>query len=169
MSDKHKFPIKVFVFGTLRKRQRLEYYMDGSIFAGMYYTEGQLMKSESGNAYIDFKQKGVATKGELYYMTYSGLLRINHLESTSGEFPKAYDLQIVPIWKQADQKFDFNPINCTFAFVYKLRNEPEKIDSGDWILQINPLHEIEKFIQQSPDHEADAEELIQYLHKIMIK
>jgi gamma-glutamylcyclotransferase (GGCT)/AIG2-like uncharacterized protein YtfP len=168
MSDKHKFPVKVFVYGTLRKGQRLDFYMDGSIYEGLFYTEGQLMKSESGNAYIDYNHKRVATYGELYYMTYSGLLRINHLESTSGEFPKAYDLHIIPIWATSN-KIDFDPGKCTFAFVYKLRNEPEKIESGDWTLQINPLHEIERYIANHSEKAVDPEELIRYLHEIMKK
>jgi gamma-glutamylcyclotransferase (GGCT)/AIG2-like uncharacterized protein YtfP len=163
MSDKYNFPVKVFVFGTLRKGQRLDYYMDGSVFEGLYYTEGQLMKSEIGNAYIDFSKKGVATKGELYHMSFPGLLRINHLESRSGEFPKAYDLDLIPIWKYHSDLFTFNLQNCSYALVYKLRNEPRPIPSGDWTIQFDPLNEIQKFLNQNKKDEIDSEKLINYL------
>jgi gamma-glutamylcyclotransferase (GGCT)/AIG2-like uncharacterized protein YtfP len=169
MSHKHKYPVKVFVYGTLRKGQRLDYYMDGSIYEGLYYTEGQLMKSEIGNAYIDFDQKATATMGELYYMTYYGLLRINHLESTSGEFPKAYDLEIIPVWKYNNDKSNFDKNQCTYAFVYKMRSEPQKISSGDWSLQINPIEEIQKFMKTCGENETDPEKLIDHLLKIIRK
>ncbi len=163
MSDKYNFPVKVFVFGTLRKGQRLDYYMDGSIFEGPYYTEGQLMKSEIGNAYIDFSKKEVATKGELYYMSFPGLLRINHLESRSGEFPKAYDLDLIPVWKDYSEPYSFNLQNCSHALVYKLRNEPRPIPSGDWTKQFEPLKEIQKFLNQNKTHDIDPEKLIDHL------
>jgi gamma-glutamylcyclotransferase (GGCT)/AIG2-like uncharacterized protein YtfP len=167
MSNKHKYPVKVFVFGTLRRGQRLEYYMEGSIFEGMYYTQGQLMKSENGSAYIDFEQKESATIGELYHMSYSGLLRINHLESTSGEFPKAYDIDIVPIWKYHAGKLEFDINNCSYAFIYKLRNDAQKIQSGDWTSQKYPIQEIENFIKNNPEEEIDSEKLIAHIFNIL--
>jgi len=60
----HTPNIRVFVFGTLRKGGRLDFYMEGSKFQGMCYTQGQLMKSEIGSAYIDFAPFWPYTKGE---------------------------------------------------------------------------------------------------------
>jgi len=154
------FPIKVFVFGTLRKGGRLEYYMNGSIYAGKYYTEGQLMKSEIGSAYIDFNIKNVATIGELYYLDFPGLLRIDHLESTSGEFPKGYDLDLTPIWEFTDSPFTFNSKNSNYAFVYKRRNDPIKITSGDWIERPKPIDEIRRFLENGNKANLSAESLI---------
>ncbi|MCF6366133.1 MAG: gamma-glutamylcyclotransferase [Bacteroidales bacterium] len=157
------FPIKVFVFGTLRKGGRLEYYMNGSIYSGKYYTEGQLMKSEIGSAYIDFNTKNVATMGELYYLDFPGLLRIDHLESTSGEFPKGYDLDLAPIWKYSDSQFTFNSEEENYAFVYKRRNEPIKITSGDWINRPKPIDEIKKFLENNNNKDLGAEGLISHM------
>ncbi len=165
------FPIKLFVFGTLRKNCRLSYYTDGNLYAGKYYTEGQLMISETGSAYIDFSVKKTATIGELYYMDFSSLLRIDHLESTSGEFPKSYDLDIAPIWKINDEGnvFDFSDKNKSAAFVYKRRNEPVKIVSGDWTKRPTPLEEIKKFLKKNDKNNFSPEDLIIYIRKYLNK
>ena len=163
------FPVKLFVFGTLRKGERLDYYTDGSFFAGKYYTEGQLMISEIGSAYIDFDVKKTATIGELYYMNFSGLLRIDHLESTSGEFPKGYDLDIAPVWKMTDTPFDFSDKNKSLAFVYKRRNTPLKIISGDWVNRPKPINEIKHYIEINKHKKINPEDLIFHLHKYLKK
>jgi len=163
------FPIKLFVFGTLRKGGRLDYYTDGSKFAGKYYTEGQLMLSEIGSAYIDFEVKNTATIGELYYMDFSGLLRIDHLESTSGEFPKGYDLDIAPIWKLNNVSPEFPDTEKIFAFVYKRRNSPLKIQSGDWIKRPNPIDEIKRYIKTSENKLINPDNLIAHIHKYLKK
>jgi len=163
------FLIKLFVFGTLRKGERLDYYTDGSFFAGEYYTEGQLMISEIGSAYIDFDIKNTATIGELYYMNFSGLLRIDHLESTSGEFPKGYDLDIAPVWKLTDNRFTFLDEKKSFAFVYKRRNTPLIITSGDWTKRPKPIHEIKQFIETNKHKDIKPEDLIAHLHKYLKK
>lgn len=163
------FSIKLFVFGTLRKGGRLDYYTDGSKFAGKYYTEGQLMLSEIGSAYIDFEIKNNAVIGELYYMNYSGLLRIDHLESTSGEFPKAYDLDIAPVWKLKDKPNNFSNKDKSLAFIYKRRNSPLKIHSGDWLKRKNPLFEIKKYITANNNKAINPEDLITYIHKYFKK
>ena len=163
------YPIKIFVFGTLRKGGKLDYYIDGSQYTGKYYTEGQLMMSEVGSAYIDFEQKGVATIGELHYINLAGLLRINHLESRSGEFPKGYDLDIVPIWEFLNNEFSFDKSNITYAFFYKRRNEPQKINSGDWINRCKPLKEIKKYLKKNKNEDVSPEKLISYMLKYLKK
>ena len=161
------FKIKVFVFGTLRKGGRLDYYMEGSQFTGNYYARGQLMKSEIGSAYIDFEHVNAYTIGELYLMNFAGLLRIDHLESTSGEFPKGYDLSIEPVWEISGNEFDFKEKNKTFAFVYKRRNKPQKIRSGDWIKRTKPVLEIKGFLSKSNLKEISAEDLIDHMKKYL--
>ncbi len=170
IKNNSKFPIKLFVFGTLRKGGRLDYYTDGSLFAGEYYTEGQLMLSEIGSAYIDFKIKNTATLGELYYMNYSGLKRIDHLESTSGEFPKAYDLDITPIWEITNKgTYDFSDSDKTYAFIYKRRNTPLKIQTGDWLKRPKPINEIKKFLNDRNSQNCSPEELITHIQKYLKK
>lgn len=161
-----KNPIKIFVFGTLRQGGRLEYYMEGSEFAGKYYTEGQLMKSELGSAYIDFNYKNVATIGEMYFTNYPGLQRIDHLESTSGEFPKGYDLSVLPIWelkKEGEYTFDDN--TKSYAFFYKRRNDPIKIMSGDWIGRSRPIEEIKKLLDEN--NSIDSEKIVNHLREYL--
>jgi gamma-glutamylcyclotransferase (GGCT)/AIG2-like uncharacterized protein YtfP len=169
MIKNDKFPIKVFVFGTLLKGERLDYYMDGSIFAGNYYTEGQLMQSETGSAYIDFSIKNTATFGELYYMNFPGLLRIDHLESRSGEFPKGYDLDLTQIWKANDNNMNFNLNEADYAFVYKRRNEPQQILSGDWRKRYKPINEINAFLLQNSSENINSERLIFHMLKYFKK
>lgn len=169
MINNNDFPIKVFVFGTLRKGGRLDYYMSGSEYAGKYYAEGQLMKSEIGSAYIDFTKKNVATIGELYYMDFPGLQRIDHLESNSREFPKGYDLDITPIWifMEGEKKYDIN--EAEYAFVYKRRNEPKEIICGDWIERCKPVNEIKHFLERNKDVKNKSESLIKYMFQYLNK
>ncbi len=168
-NNNQDFPIKLFVFGTLRKGCRLTFYTDGSKFAGKYYTEGQLMLSETGGAYIDFEVKNTAVIGELYYMNFSALLRIDHLESTSGEFPKGYDLGIAPIWKYNNENFDFSNINKSSAFIYKRRNSPTVIKSGDWLLRPNPVNEIKNYLKQKSKKKIKPEDLISHINNYLKK
>ncbi len=163
------YPIRLFVFGTLRKGCRLAFYTDGSKYAGKYYTEGQLMLSETGGAYIDFDVKNSAVIGELYYMNFSALLRIDHLESTSGEFPKAYDLGIEPIWEYTGNNFDFSPEKKSLAFIYKRRNSPVKIKSGDWLLRPDPIKEIKNYLEQNSGKKTDPKDLIFHINKYLKK
>ncbi len=159
-NNKNDFPIKLFVFGTLRKGARLDYYTDGSKYAGKYYTEGQLMLAENGSAYIDFDKKNTAVIGELYYMNLSGLLRIDHLESTSGEFPKGYDLHVIPVWELHGTPSGFSEENSSLAFVYKRRNEPLAIASGDWLKRPRPLKEIKKILDTKEAEFIKPEDLL---------
>ncbi len=159
-----KANIRIFVFGTLRQGGRLFYYMDGSKFKGMYYTEGQLMKSELGSAYINFKDKGVYTLGELYTVNFPCLKRINHLESLSGEFPTGYDLDIIPIWQYGtNNKPDFNPNKKELALFYRRRDEPEKILSGDWINRPKPIQEIERYLTNNNNRKLTEDDIIQHI------
>ncbi len=161
--------IRIFVFGTLRKGDRLDFYMEGSEFQGMYYTRGQLMMSELGSAYIDFKYKDAYTIGELYKVNYYCLLRINHLESVSGEFPTGYDIDLLPVWPyDAKKPVDFHKNKKELALFYRRRSEPLKIVTGDWINRSKPILEIEKFLVGRRRKTVTEKEIIdhiaEYLH-----
>ncbi len=156
--------IRIFVFGTLRKGARLDFYMDGSEFRGMYYTEGQLMKSELGGAYISFSYKNVYTIGELYMVNFPSLQRLNHLESVSGEFPIGYDLDVIPIWKlERDKEPDFDPNKQERALFYRRRADPEKLMQGDWVNRPKPMKEIERFLTVNDKIELTENDIIQHL------
>ncbi len=154
--------IRIFVFGTLRKGGRLDFYMDGSMFKGMYYTQGQLMKSQLGSAYINFDYKEAFTLGELYTVNFPCLQRINHLESVSGEFPTGYDLDVIPIWPyNKDGKADFDPQKRELALFYRRRDTPVKIMSGDWINRLSPIKEIKRFLSENRDNDITEQSILE--------
>ncbi len=156
--------IRLFVFGTLRKGGRLDFYMEGSQFQGMCYTQGQLMKSEIGSAYIDFNGKNAYTIGELYLVNFYCLLRIDHLESTSGEFPAGYDLDIIPYWPySAGTDINFSDENKSFALFYRRRNTPVKIQCGDWINRKKPIEALEKFLVGERNQSLADNDIIRFL------
>ncbi|MBN1252531.1 MAG: gamma-glutamylcyclotransferase [Bacteroidales bacterium] len=163
-----KAKIKLFVFGTLRKGGRLDFYMEGSQFQGMYYTQGQLMKSEVGSAYIDFNDKSAHTIGELYLVNFYCLLRINHLESTSGEFPAGYDINTIKIWPyQVGEEIEFEEKNREIAFFYLRRTNPIKVKSGDWINRTKPITTIEKYLVGNRAKNLTPNEIVNYIDEYL--
>ncbi len=158
-----KMNIRIFVFGTLRKEQRLNFYMEGSDFRGIYYTKGQLMESENGSAYIDFNGENVATIGELHGINYFCLQRIDHLESNWGDFPKAYDLSLIPVWEYSyDRNFTFDYSKAIWAFCYTRRNA-RKILSGDWKYRTNVMHEIGNYLQTEQNKIVSEDDVILHI------
>ncbi len=156
--------IRLFVFGTLRRGERLDFYMDGTDFRGMYYTEGRLMNSELGGAFICFKEKNVFTIGELYMINFPCLQRINHLESVSGEFTSDYDLRVIPVWAYEENKEpDFDPAKKELAFFYHRLIEPEKIVSGDWLNRPKPMLEIERFLKENVDKPMSEHDVVNHI------
>ncbi len=143
-----KAVIKIFVYGTLRRGQRLGFYMEGAKYLGRYYTNGQLMKSENDNVYIDFDYQQAITIGEVYLVNFYCLQRINHLEVLSGTFPKGYDLNILPVWKIDDKTKEYTLDNNTreIAFYYKWKNCPVKILTGDFTDDFVAIDELEKIL-----------------------
>lgn len=141
--------IRLFVFGTLRVEGRLDYYMEGSSPLGIYYTQGQLMESANGSAYINFDVTDTGTIGELHHVNYYCLQRINHLEITWNEFPKRYDLSLIPVWSYQGQPVSslvFPDEPKTMALCYKMR-EASKVESGDWIHRKNVIEAIGAFLK----------------------
>ena len=160
--------IKLFVFGTLRKGGRLDFYMEGSKFQGMYYVQGQLMKSEIGSAYIDFEDKYAHTVGELYLVNFYCLLRINHLESTSGEFPAGYDINPIKIWPyKKGNDIHFNEKKSETALFYLRRNSPVKVKTGDWIHRTKPITAIEKYLVGNRTEQLSPEQIIKYIENYL--
>jgi len=160
--------IPVWVFGTLRKGGELAYYMDGSLMKGFYYCQGQLMMSENGNAFIDIEAGKAATLGELYYVDYACLQRINHLESKSGEFPKSYDLDMIQIFPfDSDQNAVFDIKKAQWAFFYKRRSEPVKIKNGDWLQRKRPIEELGKFLSAETQVPHTENDVLNYMKKYL--
>ncbi len=170
MTDNLILPnIRLFVFGTLRKGGRLDYYMEGTNSLGLFYTKGQLMKSVNGSAYVDLKDVRAATIGELYHVNFYCLQRINHLESRSGEFPTGYDLSIIPIWSYyKNRNFTFCEDKKLIALYYRRRNKPMKVLGGDWINRKKPMQAIENFLtnenKKTLHHRDVTNFMVEYLN-----
>lgn len=164
MINNFKIPIiRIFVFGTLRVGGRLDYYMEGSTPLGLYYTRGQLMESEYGSAYIDFNNSAAATIGELHQVNYYCLQRIHHLENTSGEFPKRYELDLVSIWPyQQNSEFSFNEDRKAYAFCYR-RREDSKVPGGDWLRQKRVIDELGNFLRSASSVTLYHHDVVQYI------
>ncbi len=167
-SNLNKSNIKIFVFGTLRKGDRLDFYMEGSEFIGPYYTKGQLMLSELGAAYIDFKYTNAYTIGELFRVDYYCLQRIDHLENLSGEFPTGYDIDLLPIWPfEKNKPVDFDENKKEIALFYRRRSEPVKIASGDWVSRKKPMAEIGRFLKEKGNNLVSDSEVIEHIIKYL--
>ncbi len=155
--------IKIFVYGTLRQNQSLGFYMEGSEFVGKYYTQGQLMKSDNGNVFIDFAYNDAVTIGEVYMVNFYCLQRINHLEVLSGTFPKSYDLDVLPVWELKEKNnYIFEENKKELAFFYKWKNSSVKILTGDYSDDFCPIDELNKLIIESerrPDKEFLLKEM----------
>ncbi len=140
--------IRLFVFGTLRVGERLDYYMESSSPMGMFYTRGTLMESAIGSAYINFDDHSGFTIGELHHINLYCLQRVNQLEITWAEFPKGYELTLIPIWEYREGQTEF-PFDCqtaSFAFCYK-RREATRIPHGDWKKRKNVIDEIGRLLK----------------------
>ncbi len=159
--------IRLFVFGTLRVGGRLDFYMEGSSPHGIYYTEGQLMESENGSAFIDFSKKNVATIGELHHVNYPCLQRINHLEMSWGEFPKAYDLGLIPVWVYEEGKeLNFTKEQSSLAFCYK-RRTTSPVPGGDWMNRKAAMNEIGRFLKEETEHPIYHHDLILHMQSYL--
>lgn len=141
--------IKIFVYGTLRKGERLGFYMEGAQYIGKFYTQGQLMKSENDNVYIDTAYNNAITIGEVYLVTFYCLQRINHLEVLSGTFPKGYELNVIPVWKiSKGENYYFNEKEKELAFFYRWKNCSVKILTGSFSDDFVPIDELEHILEE---------------------
>lgn len=160
--------IRLFIFGTLRKGCKFDYYMEGSNPLGLYYSKGTLMESTIGSAYIDFNNGKGKTIGELYHVNYFCLQRINHLENTSGEFPKGYDLDILPVWiHNSEREITFNEDEKTIALYYRRRHSPIPVPGGDWMDRKDVLGEIEKLLRTETEKTLYHNDVINYIMKYL--
>jgi len=158
--------IRLFVFGSLRVGGKLDYFMEGSSPLGLYYTRGQLMESSMGSAYIDFDTQNSGTIGELHHVNYYCLQRINYLEFTSAEFPKGYELSLIPVWvyEESMDMLDssFHEDLKTMAFCYR-RRENSKVASGDWINRKSPIEEIGHFLKKETERTLYYNDIIKHM------
>lgn len=157
--------IKIFVYGTLRKGERLGFYLEGAKYIGKFYTHGQLMKSENDNVYIDFAYNDAVTIGEVYLVTFYCLQRINHLEVLSGTFPKGYELNVIPVWKIIEgENYDFNEKYKELTFFYRWKNCSVKITTGNFSDDFVPIDELERILKQNTQVK-DSEEILEIMQK----
>ncbi len=162
--------IRLFVYGTLRKGQRLDFYMQEGIFKGYYFTRGQLMKSPNGSVFIENKYQDAITIGELYYVNFYCLQRINHLEAISGEFPQGYELHIRTVWpiELKSQFPNIHPEQGVLTFYYRRKNTDVKILTGDFNSDFEPIEELERFLLKNNLANITDEDIINYMHQKML-
>ncbi|MCQ2252684.1 MAG: gamma-glutamylcyclotransferase [Bacteroidales bacterium] len=162
--------VRLFVFGTLRQGQRFDFYMGGSTYQGKAYSRGQLMMAENGSVYIDVTDHNAYTVGEVYLVDFHSLKTIHHLETKSGEFPKGYDLTMIPIWyldKNADHNFNLD--NSQYAFYYRRRNEPIKIMGGDYSEFRDPVDVMGDFLRNTDRILTNPQDVVDYMKQQNIK
>ena len=160
--------IRLFIFGTLRKNCKFDYYMESSSPLGLYYTKGRLMESTIGSAYIDANDKKGYTVGELHHVNYYCLQRINHLENTSGEFPKGYDLDLIPVWIYEDaSKITFNEDEKMMALFYKRRHSPIPVPEGNWLKRKDVLDEVARLLDNELDKTLYHNDVIQHIENYL--
>jgi len=157
--------IRMFIFGTLRKGCKFDYYMEGGSPLGLYYTRGMLLESETGSAYIDSSISDHRTIGELYHVNYFCLQRIHHLENTSGEFPKGYDLALVPVWKLKNNgESQFSEEEKTIALFYRRRGSMSiPVPEGDWTKRKDTLQEIYSLLSQETSRIIYHDDVINHM------
>jgi len=158
--------IRLFVYGTLRTGEMLDYFMEGSCPMGMFATKGQLLESANGNAYIDFSKQETYTIGELYHVNYYCLLRINHLEGQWNEFPKGYDLTVKPIWSLNGEELTFDDQKATWALCFKLR-EATEIKAKDWTKRTNVIEEVRQYLANEVDKKIYYNDLIKHIKEYL--
>lgn len=157
--------IRLFVYGTLKRGQRLDFFMKGAKYVGKFYTQGQLMKTENDNVYIDFDYSNVVTIGEIYLVDFYCLQRINHLEVFSGEFPKGYELNVLPVWEMPENRnFHFYEDSHSWAFFYKFKKSPTKILTGDYNDDFIPIEELERVLANL-EKETSVDEILEIMRK----
>ncbi len=162
--------VRIFVFGTLRQGQRFDFYMGGSVFCGKAYARGQLMMAENGSVYIDVTDHDAYTIGEIYLVDFYSLKAINHLETKSGEFPKGYDLTMIPVWdldKNPDHNFDLD--NAEYSFYYRRRNEPIKIIGGDYSAHHDPVEVIGNYLRSSEEIIENPQQIVDFMKQQNIR
>ncbi len=162
--------VRIFVFGTLRQGQRFDFYMAGSTYCGKSYARGQLMMAENGSVYIDVNDHNAYTIGEVYLVDFYSLKAINHLETKSGEFPKGYDLTMIPVWdldKNPDHNFDL--ANAEYSFYYRRRNEPVKIMGGDYSAYHDPVEVIGNFLHEAEYQALKPQDVVDYMKQQNIR
>ncbi len=156
--------MKIFVYGTLRKGERLGFYLEGAKYMGKYYCHGQLMKSENDNVFIDFAYNDAVTIGEIYLVSFYCLQRINHLEVLSGTFPKGYDLNVLQVWQKKEEQYTFDEKTKELAFYYRWKNASVKILTGDFSDDFVPIEELEELLKTT-NKEISEKEILEIMQK----
>ncbi len=121
----------VFVYGTLRKGERNDHFLDGAVCTyGQCRTNGSLY--DTNNGYPVMKEnKSSWIYGELYEVTESQLQAINRLEGfEEGNQDNLYNRTTVPVYNDSGGKVS--------AIIYTagqtLHKSTKRISSGDWLV-----------------------------------
>lgn len=155
-------PIPLFVFGTLRKGGTFDSYLKEfqPTKRNMEIANYQLMEMESRDVYIEKPIQGhpcSGVQGEIYHVTYDCLWRLQHLENSSGEFPRAYELAILDGAKDGQG-------NDVIAFYFSLK-KPRPVRTGNALSRKDLMECLNDYLNSIPAGSATDEELIREMHK----
>lgn len=155
-------PIPVFVFGTLRKDGQFDSYLKEFLPTkrDVEICNYQLMEMESKDVYIEKAVQGHpcgGVHGEIYHVTYDCLWRLQHLENSSGAFPKAYELAILDGAKDGQG-------NDVIALYFALK-KPRPIRTGNALKRKHLMDCLREYIDSVPVGSITDDELIREMHK----
>ncbi len=154
--------IPIFVFGTLRANGRFSKYLTEFLDTkqDVFIKNYQLCELESGDVYIE-KPKSTLTcsgvHGEIYHINYECLWRIQHLENSSGSFPKTYELAILDGARGKDGKE-------ILGFYFSLKRK-KVISSGDCFQRDDLMSKLKHYIEQTPADEITDDNIICAMHR----
>ena len=163
--------IQIFVYGTLREGETLDFYMEGSKSLGLHVSRGQLTESANGSAFINFEDSNGFTIGELHHINYMCLQRINHIEAAWNDFPKGYELVQIPVWSfDEENSHVFDDSTKTLALCYRKR-ETTRIITGDWKKRVRLMDEIGNYLSLEKeiiiDYLTVINHISEYLNSLM--
>lgn len=154
-------PIPLFVFGTLRKGGKFDSYLKEftPTKRDVELDNYQLMEMESGDVYIEKCPQGqlcTGVVGEIYHVTYDCLWRLQHLENSSGSFPRAYDVAIL------DGAKDKNG-HDVLALYFVLKGK-RSINSGNALQRKCLMDCLKEYLDSVPVGSVTDAELMRELH-----
>jgi gamma-glutamylcyclotransferase (GGCT)/AIG2-like uncharacterized protein YtfP len=150
----------VFVYGSLRKQGRFDYYLiDVAEYVGEYRIDGTLMCMTTGDVYVQKDGSNNYTVGELYHVSHASLQRIFHLENASGAFPKAYELSISLVHSLS------NPTVSIPALWFSLKKEAPA-NKNDYFLIPSLIEELKEDLVKG-DKELSKDAVNDYLREKM--
>lgn len=155
-------PVPLFVFGTLRIGGKFDSYLREFLPTrrDTEIANYHLMEMESGDVNIEKALQGHpcdGVMGEIYHVTHDCLWRLQHLENSAGEFPRAYELAILEGAKDRQG----NDVKALYFALKKAR----PIRSGNALQRKDLMQCLKEYLASIPVGSATDDDLIREMHK----